>query len=165
MSLPTDASNDVLTNTIAEDEERNSEVLVETRLAEAKINETGADIIFTTFAKYIPMNDNAEETIIMLEVENENEPVSSDDQRCTVCGQGNSGAHSCSSCSKPVHVTCGNSLGEEGYGAHVLCRLCQNEQFIVNEREQAHRGIKRAAEKMVNATAKKLPLLEIRYFY
>lgn len=51
--------------------------------------------------------------------------------------------------------------GEEGFGANVLCHLCESEHSIANEREQAHKGIKRAAEKMVDATAKRAPLLEI----
>lgn len=67
MLLTPDASNVALTNNIADEVERNSEVLVNISLVDEKLNETGADIIFNTYSKDVPMNDNAEETIIWQE--------------------------------------------------------------------------------------------------
>ncbi|KAL3285543.1 hypothetical protein HHI36_000073 [Cryptolaemus montrouzieri] len=89
------------------------------------------------------------------------ESSSSDCHVCSVCGKETSQAHFCSCCLKPVHSICGISCGEEGYGSEVLCFLCKNEQANVNERQQAHKRVKRAAEKMIDNTAKKIALLEI----
>ncbi|XP_073966897.1 SCAN domain-containing protein 3-like [Choristoneura fumiferana] len=86
---------------------------------------------------------------------------SSNVEVCLVCGNETTGAHSCRSCCKPMHVICGFSDGKEGYGSQILCFLCKNEQDIAKERELTHKGTKRAAEKMIDQTVKKLPLLEI----
>lgn len=83
------------------------------------------------------------------------------DSNCVVCGQPSSGAHQCYSCFKPVHTICGLSDGTEGYGSKVLCTLCSNQKTIINEREKAHKGVKRAAEKMVHDTAIKFTPLNV----
>lgn len=86
----------MLINNIAEEAKRNSD-----------------HIIFNTGASEdVPINHNAEETITMLKVEN-NGPFSSDGQMSTVCEQGTSAVHSCSFCSKSVHIISGISLGEK----------------------------------------------------
>ncbi|GBP77960.1 hypothetical protein EVAR_83208_1 [Eumeta japonica] len=46
-------------------------------------------------------------------------------------------------------------------GSKMLCFICKNEIQIRKEREEAHQGMKRAAEKMISHTAKKLPALDI----
>lgn len=81
------------------------------------------------------------------------------DCNCLVCGKSTSGAHQCYSCLKSVHAICGFSDGTEGYGSKILCLLCSNELKIRNERKKSHHGVKRAADKMTNDTAKKLPSL------
>lgn len=58
-----------------------------------------------------------------------------DNFKCSVCGEGTSGDHQ--------------------------CQLCKNEASIRHEREKSHQGMKRAAEKMVDETARKLPRLNI----
>ncbi|CAG5016958.1 unnamed protein product [Parnassius apollo] len=83
------------------------------------------------------------------------------DLRCVVCKDGTSGAHQCCSCLKPVHTICREGIGNEGYGASVLCLMCKREQDIQLERNKSHQGVKGAAEKMINVTAKKLPALDI----
>lgn len=105
--------------------------------------------------------DEGLSNIELIEIDNNMILEVDDGSVCLVCGNVTSGAHFCSLCSKPVHAICGVACGEEGYGSQVQCFLCQKEQLIVNERDQAHHGVKRAAEKMVDNTAKKLPLLEI----
>ncbi|CAF4947546.1 unnamed protein product [Pieris macdunnoughi] len=82
-------------------------------------------------------------------------------QICLVCTKETTGAHSCRSCFKPVHVICGLTDGEEGYGSQILCFICKREQDIAKERAQTLKGTKRAAEKMIDQTVKKLPLLEV----
>ncbi|KAL3281362.1 hypothetical protein HHI36_004574 [Cryptolaemus montrouzieri] len=98
--------------------------------------------------------------IKVMQIENI-ESFSSDCPVCSICGKKTSQAHFCSSFLKPVHSICGISYGGEGYGSEVLCFLCKNEQAIVNERQQAHKRNKRAAEKMIDNTAEKFVLLEI----
>lgn len=82
------------------------------------------------------------------------------DLRCIVCKDGTSGAHQCCSCLRPVHTICGETYSNEGYGASVLCFLCKREKEIQLERNKSHQGVKRAAEKMITDTAKKLPPLD-----
>jgi hypothetical protein len=50
-----------------------------------------------------------------------------------------SNAHSCSKCSNTVHVICGKTNGEEGFGGSVLCFLCFNEKQIELERCETNR--------------------------
>lgn len=84
-----------------------------------------------------------------------------DKQICLVCANETTEAHTCKSCSRPVHAICGLSNGKEGFGSQILCFLCKSEHDISIEREQAHKGVKRAAENMIDRTAKKHSVLEI----
>jgi hypothetical protein len=43
-----------------------------------------------------------------------------DSVTCIVCQKPASNAHSCSKCSNTVHVICGKTNGEEGFGRSVL---------------------------------------------
>ncbi|GBP20845.1 SCAN domain-containing protein 3 [Eumeta japonica] len=89
------------------------------------------------------------------------EPNKTSELSCVVCKKGTSGAHSCFSCLRAVHTICGVCDDDEGYGSKMLCFICKNEIQIRKEREEAHQGMKRAAEKMISHTAKKLPALDI----
>lgn len=80
---------------------------------------------------------------------------------CAVCHNEATGAHKCDSCNSVVHAICGITIGEEGYGSKVVCVMCQVEKDINLEREEAHKGLKRAADKMIDATVKKMPKLDI----
>lgn len=81
---------------------------------------------------------------------------------CVVCHNACTGAHNCRSCKNFVHAICGLSEKEdEGYGSEILCFLCNSECNIQFQRNEAHKGIKRAAEKMIDNTAKKLPPLTV----
>ncbi|KAL4704952.1 hypothetical protein ACJJTC_013409 [Scirpophaga incertulas] len=83
------------------------------------------------------------------------------DFRCIVCKDLTSGAHQCCSCLRHVHTICGETIGNEGYGASVLCLICKRKQGIQSEGSKSHQGLKRAAEKMITDTVKKLPVLNI----
>ncbi|KAK9719068.1 hypothetical protein QE152_g22863 [Popillia japonica] len=85
---------------------------------------------------------------------------------CVVCGMESTRAHSCDICKNPVHAICGNTVGEEGYGSKILCYLCQKEESIKDQRENAAKRIKdqrenaakhliRSAEKMKEVSLKK----------
>ncbi|KAI4463133.1 proteasome inhibitor [Holotrichia oblita] len=64
-------------------------------------------------------------------------------------------AHSCDICKNPVHAICGNTVGEEGYGSKILCYLCQKEESIKDQRENAAKHLIRSAEKMKEVSLKK----------
>ena len=67
----------------------------------------------------------------------------------------------CESCNNIIHATCGITVGTEGCGSKVVCVMCQVEQDINLERNEAHKGLKRAAEKMIDTTVKKMPKLDV----
>lgn len=45
---------------------------------------------------------------------------------CHICKKEVSGSHSCSRCSRYVHLICGKPVGEEVYGQKVVCFSCEN---------------------------------------
>ncbi|CAG5059789.1 unnamed protein product [Parnassius apollo] len=61
---------------------------------------------------------------------------------CIVCGQESTGAHSCDICGNAVHAICGITTSEEGYRSGVLCLLCQKEENIKKQREDALQNLK-----------------------
>ncbi|GFY42653.1 integrase catalytic domain-containing protein [Trichonephila inaurata madagascariensis] len=74
---------------------------------------------------------------------------------CVVCGMESTGAHSCAICKNQVHAICGNAVGDEGYGSKILCYLCQKEENVKYQRENAAKHLKRSAEKMKEVSLKK----------
>ncbi|GFY68363.1 uncharacterized protein TNIN_104411 [Trichonephila inaurata madagascariensis] len=67
---------------------------------------------------------------------------------CVLCGMESTGAHSCNICKIQMPAICGNTVGEEGYGSTILCYLCQKEENVKYQRENAAKHLKRSAEKM-----------------
>ena len=65
---------------------------------------------------------------------------------CVACGGETSGVHSCPRCFGYIHIICGRSEGEEGYGSSVVCPACD-----ISSRKDAcnkiRAGIKRCQEK------------------
>lgn len=100
-------------------------------------------------------NDNNSKTV-MENIENLDSHFT-----CAVCHNAATGAHKCESCNSVVHAICGITVGEEGYGSKVVCVMCQVEQDINVERDGAHKGLKRAAEKMIDTTVNKMPKLTL----
>ena len=43
---------------------------------------------------------------------------------CAVCKNPVGGAHVCVKCKNPVHIICGNPIGDEGFGQSVTCFSC-----------------------------------------
>jgi hypothetical protein len=64
-------------------------------------------------------------------------------------------------CKKPVHATCGDNVGEEGYGTQILCRRCVVNKKRANDRNMADEGQSQQAEKMCQKSSLTLPKLEI----
>ena len=66
---------------------------------------------------------------------------------CVVCAYETSGVHSCPGCRGFVHVHCGRTEGEEGYGSPVWCTKCD----LLTQAKKANEvraGIKRKQEKL-----------------
>ena len=85
-------------------------------------------------------------------------------KECVVCCKETSGAHTCPYCSGFIHVICGRSEGEEGYGSGVICPACD----ISNRNEECNQmraAIKRSQEnqqeRMLNASSKKFKDAEV----
>lgn len=72
-----------------------------------------------------------------------------------------SGAHKCLDCHEYVHVICGESNENEGFGANVTCKLCFRKNSINVERECAKLGLQEQANKMVSLSNLKFPCVEI----
>ena len=80
------------------------------------------------------------------------------DRCCVVCREETSVEHSCHRCFGYIHIICGRSQGEEGYGGSVVCPSCD----LSPRRgacEEMRTGIKRNQERqhesMLNASSKK----------
>ena len=83
---------------------------------------------------------------------------------CVACGEETSGAHSCPRCIGFIHVICGRSEGEEGYGSSVVCPACDHS----SRREACSKmraGIKRNQEiqqdRMLNTASKRFKHAEV----
>ena len=68
----------------------------------------------------------------------------------------------CKICDKYVHVICGQSGGDEGYGIAVICNLCLNPINIKKIQEQAYVNLAKQAKKMLKISNKKFPRVKIR---
>ena len=91
-------------------------------------------------------------------------PCSSSSLDCVVFGNSTSGAHTCTGCYRYIHVPCGRSNGEEGYGTSVWCSACEI-RMKNKECDNVGIGITRNQEnlhrRMINATSNKLKHAEI----
>ncbi|XP_047540343.1 KRAB-A domain-containing protein 2-like [Vanessa atalanta] len=79
---------------------------------------------------------------------------------CAVCHNDATETHKCESCNT-VHTMCGITGAEEGYDSKVVCIMCQVKPNIKVEGDAAHKGLKRAAENLIDATIKKIPRSDI----
>ena len=87
-------------------------------------------------------------------------PESEDTRECAECNNETSGAHRCPGCKRYMHVFCGRSNGEEGFGAGVWCSKCDLHR-LQGESEVERIGIKRRQGKlhsrMLKSSASKVP--------
>lgn len=89
------------------------------------------------------------------------EPPSVNAETCIVCQKPASNAHSCNVCKNTVHAICGKSTGVEGFGATVLCFLCDSATVIESERTCATQSMEKQASRMLNRSNKVLDEVEI----
>ena len=54
-------------------------------------------------------------------------------ENCNVCKKEVQGAHVCVKCNLPVHLICGQGIGEEGYGQPVTCKTCLAATVMIDE--------------------------------
>ncbi|GFY38752.1 hypothetical protein TNIN_448131 [Trichonephila inaurata madagascariensis] len=80
---------------------------------------------------------------------------------CVLCGMESTEAHSCNICKNQMPAICGNTVGEEGYGSKILCYLCQKEENVKYQRNNAVKHLKRSAEKMKEVSLKKFKDLSV----
>jgi hypothetical protein len=69
-------------------------------------------------------NDNTNSTVNSQQVVVSVQQKPLEIQLCVVCHLESSGAHRCVDCNYFVHVICGKTIGEEGYGSKVRCHSC-----------------------------------------
>ena len=63
-------------------------------------------------------------------------------RNCNVCNEVVGDAHTCVKCLKPVHVICGEGIGEEGYGQLVTCKKCN----VIKETSTQAKGTETSTE-------------------
>ena len=84
---------------------------------------------------------------------------SEDTPECAECNNETSGAHRCPGCKCYMHVICGRSNGEEGFGAGIWCSKCDLHR-LQQESEVERIGIKRRQSKfhsrMLKSSASKM---------
>ena len=77
---------------------------------------------------------------------------------CVVCGEFTSEAHACPICKRYIHVICGRTGEEEGYGSPVWCPQCDiksNSKEADITRAGIKRNQERLHERMVESSSKK----------
>lgn len=74
---------------------------------------------------------------------------------CSVCSYETESNVKCYICKNYVHPVCGESEKEPASSKSLVCLLCTQERITANQRLRSYEGQKRAAEKMVEYSAKK----------
>ncbi|CAB4023881.1 Hypothetical predicted protein [Paramuricea clavata] len=64
-------------------------------------------------------------------VEEDLEEDTDETKKCAVCFKEATGAHRCKLCHKPVHLPCGEPVGDEGYGQKVVCFVCDKSKCFL----------------------------------
>ena len=111
-------------------------------------------------------DDDEEEQDPDIDLDNiENYPITdtnlNKNSACPVCNNPVCEAHSCSVCNRNVHVICGTSDGEEGFGCKVICNLCsaiENQKICLDSAKQKSDA---QAERMVYRAKKLLSPLSV----
>lgn len=62
---------------------------------------------------------------------------------CAARDNDTSGAHKCSDCHEYIHVVCGGSDENDGFGANVICKLSLRKNSIPGKREYVKVGLKK----------------------
>ena len=70
-----------------------------------------------------------------------------DSPECAECKNETLGAHRCPGCKRYIHIFCGRSNGEEGFGAGIWCTKCDLHR-LQRESEVERVGIKRNQRKL-----------------
>lgn len=81
--------------------------------------------------------------------------------QCYVCEKDTSGAHMCIKCDKHIHVICGTTVSEEGYGSKVVCPNCKIDTNRVRHRSGAMDSQLKQANTMIARSKKELGTAEV----
>ncbi|XP_071149089.1 SCAN domain-containing protein 3-like [Mytilus edulis] len=92
-------------------------------------------------------------------------PITDETQKdvlqCYVCEKDTSGAHMCIKCDKHIHVICGTTVSEEGYGSKVVCPNCKIDTNRVRHRSGAMDSQMKQANTMIARSKKELGTAEV----
>ncbi|XP_071127764.1 uncharacterized protein [Mytilus edulis] len=92
-------------------------------------------------------------------------PITDETQKnvlqCYVCEKDTSGAHMCIKCDKHIHVICGTTVSEEGYGSKVVCPNCKIDTNRVRHRSEAMDSQLKQANTMIARSKKELGTAEV----
>jgi len=80
---------------------------------------------------------------------------------CIVCQKCTSGAHKCRKCKNYVHIICGTSDSEEGYGSEIICQICEKANTTLEIRSKSLECLKIQGEKMLTRSSTSLRPIEI----
>ena len=89
------------------------------------------------------------------------ETIFQDVLQCYVCEKDTSGAHMCIKCDKHIHVICGTTVSEEGYGSKVVCPNCKIDTNRVRHRSGAMDSQLKQANTMIARSKKELGTAEV----
>lgn len=65
-----------------------------------------------------------------------------DEEFCKICKNIVGKAHKCKKCKGFVHLICGNTIGEEGYGQEVICFVCSKSDESEDKQKEAKKKSK-----------------------
>ena len=83
---------------------------------------------------------------------------------CPVCELETSGAHTCIDCFRYVHIICGRSIGEEGYGNSIVCNKCdlkRNQNDAEAMRHKLKRKQTQQHQHMLKSSINRIPPVNI----
>ncbi|XP_071140618.1 uncharacterized protein [Mytilus edulis] len=81
--------------------------------------------------------------------------------QCYVFEKDTPGAHMCIKCDKHIHVICGTTVSEEGYGSKVVCPNCKIDTNRVRHRSGAMDSQLKQANTMIARSKKELGTAEV----
>jgi hypothetical protein len=87
--------------------------------------------------------------------------VQEDIRLCCVCLSECGGAHSCLQCKQFVHVICGTTQGEEGFGSKLKCNNCLKKDQFDKIRSDVTKNTERQAKRMLQRSSRKFPSVQI----
>lgn len=105
--------------------------------------------------------ENKVQTVANATNEKDKASSSCDTMICIICEKEASGAHKCFQCNQIVHVICGETGDNEGYGQNVTCMICMKKTSVLSQRSSAKEGQVEQAKKMLSYSAGHFPPVDV----